>query len=156
LLLSLVWTTFREAGLAHIVSASHDGVPLAALLVIVSGDEMVGFAGGQGRAGLPTGAGKLVQWRAIERARELGLRRYNMWGTATGSLAHYKDGFGAREESYVGTRALAISPIPDRLVRVAWSAERAARRARRIMGNVSVRSTRDAAEPEAEHAARDA
>ena len=45
-----------------------------------------------------------------ERARELGLRRYNMWGTATGSLAHYKEGFGAREESYVGTRALAISP----------------------------------------------
>ena len=52
------------------------------------------------------------------------MRRYHMWGTATDSLAHYKEGFGAREERYIGTRAAALNPVADRVVESVWAGQR--------------------------------
>lgn len=124
----LMWGTFRGAGRAQLVTASVDGTPAGAMLHIMCGDIMLWFAGGQAAAGESLGIGKLLIWRSMVRATELGSGRYNMWGTATEGLAHFKMGFGAREESYVGTRSMAVNRPIDALVRAAWQARQLRRR----------------------------
>ena len=126
----LMWDMFRGAGRAHLVTAAIDGAPAGAMLHVTCGDVMLWFAGGQAAAGESLGIGKLLVWRSMVRAVELGSRRYNMWGTATDGLAHFKMGFGAREESYIGTRSLAVSRPVDALVRVAWRARQLRRQLR--------------------------
>jgi lipid II:glycine glycyltransferase (peptidoglycan interpeptide bridge formation enzyme) len=121
---------FRTGRRLQLTTAMLGDVPVAAMLHVTFGDTMVWYAGGQSDAGAPVGAGKLLLWRAIQRAHELGFRRYHMWGTATDSLAHYKEGFGAREERYLGTRALGAHPMGDRLVRAVWGARQVAIRLR--------------------------
>jgi peptidoglycan pentaglycine glycine transferase (the first glycine) len=121
-----VWDLFRAGGRAQLGTATLRGVPVAAMLHVTTADQMVWYAGGQAEAGSSVGAGKLLLWRSIVRAQELGFRRYHMWGTATDSLAHYKEGFGAREERYIGSRSLAPQPVRDVAVRAAWSVQRLA------------------------------
>lgn len=121
-----VWHSFRRAGRAQLAVASRSGAPVAAMLHITCANQMIWYAGGQAEAGAPFGAGKLLLWRAIARAHALGFRRYHMWGTATDSLAHYKEGYGAREERYIGTRAAALDRAGDRVVRAAWIGQRIA------------------------------
>lgn len=116
-----VWEEFRQSRRAHLLTATLDGVPVAAMLHVICGDAMIWYAGGQTATGASVGAGKLAMWRSIERARELGVRRYHMWGTATDSLAHYKEGFGAHEERYIGTRSAPVHRGVDLLVHAAWS-----------------------------------
>lgn len=118
----LMWHTLRAAGRAQMLTAAEDGVPVGAMLHFTCGDQMIWFAGGQAANGERLGVGKLLVWRSMLRAGELGYGRYNMWGTATEGLAHFKLGFGAREESYVGTRSLAVNRPMDRLLRTAWVA----------------------------------
>jgi lipid II:glycine glycyltransferase (peptidoglycan interpeptide bridge formation enzyme) len=119
-----LWELFRAGRRAQLVTATVAGEPVAAMLHVTWGDVMLWYAGGQAEAGAPMGAGKLLLWRSIQRAQELGMRRYHMWGTATDSLAHYKEGFGAREERYVGTRSAALNPVADKVVEGLWAAQR--------------------------------
>lgn len=124
----LMWDTFRTAGRAHMVTATADGRAIGAMLHLLCGDELLWFAGGQTADGARLGVGKLLVWRSMIRAGELGVRRYNMWGTATEGVAHFKLGFGAREESYVGTRSMAVNRLSDILFRAAWLARASLRR----------------------------
>jgi lipid II:glycine glycyltransferase (peptidoglycan interpeptide bridge formation enzyme) len=124
----LMWDAFRTAGRAHMVIATEDGRAIGAMLHFRCGDELLWFAGGQTADGARLGVGKLLVWRSMVRAGELGVRRYNMWGTATEGLAHFKLGFGAREESYVGTRSMSVNGLIDLLLRAAWQARASIRR----------------------------
>lgn len=126
-----MWETLRGAGRAHLVTATTDGTPVGAMLHFTCGDEMLWFAGGQAAEGASQGVGKLLIWRSMIRASELGFRRYNMWGTATDGLAHFKLGFGAREELYVGTRAMSVNGPMDLVLRAAWRARQLGRRVMR-------------------------
>jgi lipid II:glycine glycyltransferase (peptidoglycan interpeptide bridge formation enzyme) len=124
----LMWDLFRKEGRAHMVTATAQGTPLGAMLHFTCADEMIWFAGGQTPDGARVGVGKLLVWRSMLRARELGARRYNMWGTATEGLAHFKLGFGAREEAYIGTRSMAVIPVVDLPLRAVWQARESLRR----------------------------
>jgi lipid II:glycine glycyltransferase (peptidoglycan interpeptide bridge formation enzyme) len=124
----LMWDLFRNAGRAHLVTATALGTPVGAMLHFTCGDEMIWFAGGQTADGARVGVGKLLVWRSLLRAGELGTRRYNMWGTRTEGLAHFKAGFGAREESYIGTRSMAVNLTMDVLLGAAWQARQFGRR----------------------------
>ena len=126
----LMWDTFRAAGRAQLVTATAGGTPVGAMLHFTCGNEMIWFAGGQTADGAPLGVGKLLVWRSMLRAGDLGMRRYNMWGTTTEGLAHFKVGFGAREETYVGTRSMAVNRPADLAVRAAWRARQVVRRLR--------------------------
>ena len=48
-------------------------------------------AGGDSRANY------LLKWEAIRTSREQGATSYDLWGLATGGIAHFKTGFGGRE-----------------------------------------------------------
>jgi lipid II:glycine glycyltransferase (peptidoglycan interpeptide bridge formation enzyme) len=75
------------------------------------------------QAGADTRANYLLKWEAIRSSRAAGATTYDLWGLATGGIAHFKTGFGGREVRYIGAWDLVL----DRLGRSVYGAATNAR-----------------------------
>ena len=107
-----VWEAFRPHGLARLLFAeTPDGEPLATLLLLRSGPRVVEPYGGMTQAGGDSRANYLLKWEAIRTSREQGATSYDLWGLATGGIAHFKTGFGGREVRYIGAWDLVLDPL---------------------------------------------
>ena len=62
-------------------------------------------------AGADSRANYLLKWEAIRTSREAGATSYDLWGLATGGIAHFKTGFGGREVRYIGAWDLVLDPL---------------------------------------------
>ena len=62
-------------------------------------------------AGADSRANYLLKWEAIRSSREQGATSYDLWGLATGGIAHFKTGFGGREVRYLGAWDLTLDPV---------------------------------------------
>ena len=86
-------------------------------------------------AGAESRANYLLKWEAIRSSREAGATSYDLWGLATGGIAHFKTGFGGREVRYIGAWDLVLDPLGRRAYELAQrgrvSVGPAARRDRR-------------------------
>ncbi len=74
----LAWELFQPT--SNLLLAEQDGQPIAAHMVFA--DQKMGyyFYGGATAQGLRVGANHLLQWHAIQWARQQGCRRYDLWG----------------------------------------------------------------------------
>ena len=107
-----IWEAFRPAGNARLLFArGSDGEPLATLFLVRSGTRVVEPYGGMTVAGGETRANYLLKWEAIRTSREQGATSYDLWGLATGGIAHFKTGFGGREVQYIGAWDLVLDPL---------------------------------------------
>ena len=81
-------------------------------------------------AGADSRANYLLKWEAIRSSREAGATSYDLWGLATGGIAHFKTGFGGRELRYIGAWDLVLSGAGRRAYdlaqqgRVRWARRR--------------------------------
>jgi peptidoglycan pentaglycine glycine transferase (the first glycine) len=126
-----VWEAFRPAGLARLLFAqAADGEPLATLFLVRSGPRVVEPYGGMTAAGGDSRANYLLKWEAIRTSREQGATSYDLWGLATGGIAHFKTGFGGREVRYIGAWDLVLDPLGRQVyegaqrARVLWARRR--------------------------------
>ena len=126
-----VWEAFAPSGRARLLFAqTPDGEPQATLLLVRSGPRVVEPYGGMTAAGGDSRANYLLKWEAIRSSREAGATSYDLWGLATGGIAHFKTGFGGREVQYIGAWDLVLSPLGRQAyesaqrVRVGWSRRR--------------------------------
>ena len=107
-----VWNAFRPAGRARLLFAgTPDGEPQATLLLVRAGSRVVEPYGGMTEAGAESRANYLLKWEAIRTSREQGATTYDLWGLATGGIAHFKTGFGGREVRYIGAWDLVLDPL---------------------------------------------
>ena len=107
-----VWEAFAPFGRARLLFAqSNDGEPLATLFLVRCGARVVEPYGGMTQAGAETRANYLLKWEAIRSSREQGATSYDLWGLATGGIAHFKTGFGGREVRYIGAWDLVLDPF---------------------------------------------
>ena len=107
-----VWDAYRPAGRARLLFAqSADGESLATLFLVRSGPRVVEPYGGMTQAGADSRANYLLKWEAIRTSREQGATSYDLWGLATGGIAHFKTGFGGREVRYIGAWDLVLDPF---------------------------------------------
>ena len=107
-----VWDAFRPAGRARLLFAqTADGDPQATLFLVRCGPRVVEPYGGMTAAGAESRANYLLKWEAIRSSREAGATAYDLWGLATGGIAHFKTGFGGREVRYIGAWDLVLSPV---------------------------------------------
>jgi lipid II:glycine glycyltransferase (peptidoglycan interpeptide bridge formation enzyme) len=94
----------------RLLLAERDGETLAGMVLAVSGDYAIylyGASGSQDRRAMPT---YLLQWKAMETARRLGARRYDMFGIPPDrreghpmhGLLRFKEGFGGQHISRRG------------------------------------------------------
>ena len=119
-----VWDAFRPSGRARLLFAqSPDGEPLATLFLVRCGTRVVEPYGGMTQAGADTRANYLLKWEAIRSSKEAGAETYDLWGLATGGIAHFKTGFGGREIRYIGAWDLVL----DQLGRAVYGAAVGAR-----------------------------
>jgi lipid II:glycine glycyltransferase (peptidoglycan interpeptide bridge formation enzyme) len=126
-----VWEAFRPAGRARLLFAqAPDGEPLATLLLVRCGPRVVEPYGGMTTAGGESRANYLLKWEAIRSSREQGATSYDLWGLATGGIAHFKTGFGGREVRYIGAWDLVLDPLGRAIyetagrARVQWARRR--------------------------------
>jgi len=126
-----VWDAFRPAGNARLLFAqAADGEPQATLFLVRCGPRVVEPYGGMTDAGADSRANYLLKWEAIRSSKELGATSYDLWGLATGGIAHFKTGFGGREVRYIGAWDLVLDPLGRRVYesaqggRVWWARRR--------------------------------
>jgi lipid II:glycine glycyltransferase (peptidoglycan interpeptide bridge formation enzyme) len=107
-----VFRAFDRAGRARLLTARlADGTPAATLMLLTCGQRVIEPYGGMTDAGADSRANYLLKWEAIRRSRENGFAVYDMWGLSHSGIEQFKAGFGGREVTYAGGRAL----ITDRL-----------------------------------------
>jgi lipid II:glycine glycyltransferase (peptidoglycan interpeptide bridge formation enzyme) len=107
-----VWEAFSRSGDARLLFAQGpDGDPQATLLLVRCGPRVVEPYGGMTAAGAESRANYLLKWEAIRSSREAGATSYDLWGLATGGIAHFKTGFGGREVRYIGAWDLVLSGV---------------------------------------------
>lgn len=107
-----VWDAYRPGGRARLLFAqTADGEPQATLLLVRAGPRVVEPYGGMTAAGADSRANYLLKWEAIRTSREQGATSYDLWGLATGGIAHFKTGFGGREVRYIGAWDLVLDPL---------------------------------------------
>ena len=110
-----VWNAYAPAGRARLLFAqTADGEPLATLFLVRSGPRVVEPYGGMTSAGGDSRANYLLKWEALRSSREAGATSYDLWGLATGGIAHFKTGFGGREVHYIGAWDLVLDPLGRR------------------------------------------
>ncbi len=125
-----VWHAFAPAGRARLLFAqAPDGEALATLFLVRCGSRVVEPYGGMTAAGGASRANYLLKWEAIRTSRAAGATSYDLWGLATGGIAHFKAGFGGREVRYVGAWDLVLDPFGRQAYEVAqrsrvWLARR--------------------------------
>lgn len=137
-----VWNAYAPGGRARLLFArTRDGEDVATLFLVRSGPRVVEPYGGMTTVGADSRANYLLKWEAIRSSREAGATSYDLWGLATGGIAHFKTGFGGREVRYIGAWDLVLDPAGRRTYelaqrgRVWW-----ARRRRGIAGGGSASS----------------
>ena len=107
-----VWDAYRPAGRARLLFAqTADGEPVATLFLVRCGPRVVEPYGGMTAAGADSRANYLLKWEAIRTSREQGATSYDLWGLATGGIAHFKTGFGGREIRYIGAYDLTLDRV---------------------------------------------
>ena len=126
-----VWEAYRPQGLARLLFAqTADGEPLATLFLVRCGPRVVEPYGGMTAAGGESRANYLLKWEAIRTSRAQGATSYDLWGLATGGIAHFKTGFGGREVRYIGAWDLVLDPLGRQVyegaqrARVVWARRR--------------------------------
>jgi lipid II:glycine glycyltransferase (peptidoglycan interpeptide bridge formation enzyme) len=125
-----VWEAYRPSGRARLLFAqTADGEPQATLFLVRCGTRVVEPYGGMTAAGADSRANYLLKWEAIRSSREAGATTYDLWGLATGGIAHFKTGFGGREVRYVGAWDLTLDALGRRVYETAvrantWLARR--------------------------------
>ena len=125
-----VWGLFAPAGHARLFFAVLGGQPVATLFHFTCGDRAAEAYGGMTDAGAHSRANYLLKWEAIRAFRAQGFASYDLWGIATGGIAHFKEGFGGRQVDYIGARDLRLRPAQDVALRVLLPAYGIAQRAR--------------------------
>jgi lipid II:glycine glycyltransferase (peptidoglycan interpeptide bridge formation enzyme) len=131
-----VWSLFAPAGHARLFFALLGGEPVATLFHFTCGDRAAEAYGGMTDAGADSRANYLLKWEAIRAFRAEGFAAYDLWGIATGGIAHFKEGFGGRQVDYVGARDLPLRPAQDAALRILLPAYGIAQRARlRLSGH---------------------
>jgi peptidoglycan pentaglycine glycine transferase (the first glycine) len=131
-----VWSLFASAGHARLFFAVRDGERVATLFHFTCGGHAAEAYGGMTDAGADSRANYLLKWEAIRAFRAEGFASYDLWGIATGGIAHFKEGFGGRQVDYVGSRDLALQPAQDAALQLLLPAYGIAQRARlRLSGH---------------------
>ncbi|GAC1330754.1 MAG: peptidoglycan bridge formation glycyltransferase FemA/FemB family protein [Candidatus Dormibacteria bacterium] len=104
-------------GSARLYLASHDGVPLAGIMVVSFGTRATYLFGASTRAGREKMPAYLLHWEAMRELRDGGAADYDLWGTPPddrpghplAGLWQFKSGWQGRMVGYAGAFDLPLS-----------------------------------------------
>lgn len=113
-----VWQTFLQAGLAEVFIAEAENEPVAALFLFSFSQTAWYLYGMSRQAQREKMPNYLLQWRAIQRAKERGCQVYDLWGAPDQldetdpmwGVYRFKEGLGGRLVRYIGAWDLPVRP----------------------------------------------
>ncbi len=113
-----VWQTFLQAGLAEVFIAEADNEPVAALFLFSFSHTAWYLYGMSRQAQREKMPNYLLQWRAIQRAKERGCHVYDLWGAPDRldetdpmwGVYRFKEGLGGRLVRHIGAWDLPVRP----------------------------------------------
>lgn len=119
-------------GAARIYTASLDGKPLAKGLIIMQSPEAIYHEAASTEGGRKYPGAYALQWRVIRDAKDLGFRRYNLFGIAPpnspkhryAGVTTFKTGFGGNLVTYVPAHDLVIRKLRYQFVRILENARK--------------------------------
>jgi lipid II:glycine glycyltransferase (peptidoglycan interpeptide bridge formation enzyme) len=119
-----MWAALAPRGMARLFFAEKEdsGEAVATLFLVTCGRRAFDLYGGTTGAGDATRANYVLKWEVIERAREAGLKEYDLWGLPRSGIAQFKSAWGGEEVHYVGAWELAISPVGRAALRAGLAA----------------------------------
>lgn len=108
-----------DKGMLEIAYATHEGTLLAMNIMIRYGDTMTYLHGASSQEKKQVMAPHLLQWRSIQRAKELGYNWYDFYGISPdgaknhpfAGVTRYKAGFGGETHEYPGTFEFIFSRV---------------------------------------------
>ncbi len=115
-----MWKIMREAGLAHLFTASYEGRVLSAWIVFVWGDTVYYPYGSSGRNHREVMAPTLLLWEIAKWAKQKGLKRFDLWGAMGPNpdvhdpwygFHRFKQGFNPQLIEFSGSFDLVIKPF---------------------------------------------
>lgn len=119
-------------GAARIYTATLDGRPLAKGLVIMQTPEAIYHEAASTEEGRKYPGAYALQWQVIRDARNLGFKRYNLFGIAPpnspkhryAGVTTFKTGFGGDQIAYLPAHDLVIRPLRYKFVHLLESARK--------------------------------
>ncbi len=113
------FSTLAPRGLEKLFLAYYQRKPIAGILVSFFNDRATYLHGGSLREYRQLMAPHLLQWQAIQTARDLGCKEYDFWGIAPANhpshpwagITRFKLGFGGKVVSYLPAQELPLQPF---------------------------------------------
>ena len=107
-----VFRAYDRGGRARLLMARMpDRSAGATLMLLACGRRVIEPYGGMTEPGAVSRANYLLKWEAIRESRERGFGVYDMWGLSHPGIEQFKAGFGGREVTYAGGRALVVDRL---------------------------------------------
>jgi len=112
-----LWKTLKDTGIPHIMLASHQGEVISAFMLFTLKDKLFYPYGASLDVHREVMAPTLLMWECVKYGKNLGLKKFDMWGSLgpdareseQGYGFHrFKQGFGGQLVQFVGTYDLVI------------------------------------------------
>lgn len=94
-----------------VFAAFYEGHPVAFLWLAISAETAFELYGGVNDRGQELRANYALKWHAIRKAKEWGIKRYDMNGLVSDGVSNFKRGFADHEDMLVGTYDKPLSPL---------------------------------------------
>ena len=125
----------------HVTVAYKDGMPAAGHVCTILGDTCIYLMGASNDIGRQCKAAYLLQWRAVQLARQAGARWYDLGGidpVQNPGVYHFKRGLGGTEVSFPGRFTTCAGPTGRFLIPLAEQTYRGIRSLRAGFGAIKI------------------
>ncbi len=118
-----LWQTLYPEGLCALFTAHYEDRPLAAVFQIIFGGTMTYLYGASSNEWRHLMPNHLIHWRAIQWAKTMHLKRYDLWGIPSRpheghpmwGVYRFKKGFCDEETRWIGMYEAVYKPVWNRL-----------------------------------------
>jgi lipid II:glycine glycyltransferase (peptidoglycan interpeptide bridge formation enzyme) len=115
----LMWKTFKESGIAHLLCARYNGKTLITWVLFEWHDTLYYPYGASSVEDRNVMAAYGMMWNAILFGKSRGLKKFDLWGRDEGKgFTRFKEGFNPQIIEYLGTWDIPINPHLHKIYRL--------------------------------------
>lgn len=106
----LMWKTLKEAGIAHLLTATYKGEIITTWILFAWKDFLYYPYGASTEAHKEVMANNLMMWEAIKLGKKLKLTTFDLWGREEGKgFTKFKEGYNPKVIEFLGTWDLIVN-----------------------------------------------
>lgn len=106
----LMWKVLKEAGVAHLLTATYQGEIITTWILFVWHDFLYYPYGASTERHKKVMANNLMMWEAIKLGKKLKLKTFDLWGREEGKgFTKFKEGYNPKVIEFLGTWDLVVN-----------------------------------------------